>query len=287
MTRRDVGRWHRAKEPARWLRRRSVSVDRAATIVETARQLATQDPVLIYSIGKVGTTALTASIEAATGRPVVKAHGLTREGIRVRLERELQITPRPRGIWANQWLRQDLRLRRWHPWDVITGVRDPIAIAASAHFYSLRVRNAANLAVPVNHDLAVHVRAVAEILERLIQEDWFREELQPVTGIDVYASPFPADIGHREFVKGRFRVLLIRQEDIRRTGGVALGAFLGLEGPCTILDRNTGAGDPLYERFRADARLPQELVTRTYETALARHFYRSDEREAMRRRWSS
>ncbi len=283
-----AGILHRAKEPARIARRKIVAVDYAATMVETAVHLVRTDPVLIFSIGKVGTTALTASIEAATGRPVIKAHGLTSEGLKTRLDREKLITPRPRGIWANQWLRQDLRLRPKHRWQVICGVRDPIALAASAHFYNRRVVGETEPGHPDEADLVDDAAGVADIVEHFSRsEDWFRDELEPITGIDVYAEPFPHDTGYAEYRSGRFHVLLIRQEDIRRVGGDALGGFLGLGGPCPILSRNSGDQDPRYGRFLDEWNAPSRLVDEAYGTRSARHFYSDSERKAMAEKWTT
>lgn len=279
----------RAKEPARIARRRSVVVDRAATVVEHAVVLWRRDPILIFSIGKVGTTALSASIEQATGRPVVKAHGLTRSGLRERLERELLITKRPRGLWENAWLRRDLVLRPRRPWQVISGIRDPIALAASAHFYNVRVRSSSDGGAGRATDMSMadHAREVEAIARRLTHdEDWFRDEMEPVTGIDVYAEPFPHEAGYARFRRGRFDVLLLRQEDLRAVAPEALAEFFGLPRPVEILTRNHGDGDQTYSEFLSHWRFSQEFVDSIYATPVVRHFYSDTERQAMKERWA-
>lgn len=275
------------KAPARFLRRRSALVDRLATYVETGHQLVTSDPVLIFSIGKVGTTSVAASIETATGRPVIKAHGLSDEGLRIRLERESELTDRPRGIWANQWLRRDLALRRRHRWQIISGVRDPVAIAASAYFYNRRMHLAAGQTVPVaDDDVAGHARGVESIIEHFTHhEDWFRDEMQTVTGIDVFAEPFSTDDGHARYSLGRFSLLTLRQEDLRRVGPSALGEFLGLDGSCELPERNMGVEDPVYARFRTERQLDRSVVEASYATRFAQHFYAPDELERMAAKW--
>jgi len=69
--------WWLAKGPGRAARRRSQNVDYLAEWAEFEVKLVTRAPVIIYSMGKSGTTSLTVALREA-GFPVVKAHSLTK-----------------------------------------------------------------------------------------------------------------------------------------------------------------------------------------------------------------
>jgi Putative capsular polysaccharide synthesis protein len=281
----------------RRVRRRSVIVDKTMTWAETAHVLVRRDPILIYSMGKTGTTSLAETLEAATSRPVVKAHALSPRGQARRLEksRRLEIVDRPRFLWAAQWIRHDLRLRGRHRWDIICGVRDPVALAVSDHFYGLRLQAEIGVQTERHHDdVDRHAEAVAAGIDALFhQEDWFADELLAVTGIDVYATPFPHEQGYRIYEQGRFRVLLTRFEDLPEVGPGALQEFFGLSEPVPIPARNVGLTDgetvgdeSLYRRFVTDGALSADVLAAAYDTRLARHLYSDVERAAFASRWS-
>ncbi len=279
----------------RRVRRRSVVADKAMTWMETARVLVRDDPILIFSMGKTGTTSLAETLEAATGRPVVKAHALSSSGHARRLEksRRLEIVERPRFLWAAEWIRHDLRLRRHHRWDIICGVRDPVALAVSDHFYGLRLQAEIGVQPERRHDdIDGHAQAVANGLDALFhREDWFADELRAVTGVDVYATPFPHEQGYRIYERGRFRVLLTRFEDLPVVGPVALKEFFALSDPVPIPARNVGlSGDTddesLYRRFVTEGGLPAAVLEAAYDTRVARHLYSDAERAEFAARWS-
>lgn len=274
------------KEPARRLRRRFEAVDRWATYVETEHEILTGDPVLIFSMGKVGTTSLESAV-AGSGRRVLKAHALSRDGIRKRLanERALGLSQRPRFLWRTQVIRQDIRWRRRGRWQIVAGVRDPVARAMSAYFYRLSV-----IGAPVDPaaDLADHYPGVEQVLDEIVfNEDWFADELRAVTGLDVYAEPFDAATGFQIYSNTRFRAVVFRQEDLSSCGSTALSALLG-EQVIAIAEQNTGdAGShaALYDRFRREFAFDPDVLSRVYNRRICAHFYSPAERAQLLEAW--
>jgi len=277
---------------ARWARQRSERADRAITMAGARRTLA-RDPVLIFSMGKTGTTALADAIRSSTGRPVLKAHALSAVGVASRMQKDqrLELEDRPRFLWACTAIGDHLRSNPEHGWDVISGVRDPIALAASDHFYGLQIQ--AELGVQPERattDMAAHAASVAAVLdERFLALDWFEHELRPVLGVDVYDVEFAHADGYTIIEQAGHRVLVSRAEDLPRVGATAMSRFFGLDQPPLLGRRNTGTGsddDSLYARFLDRPALPTALVDAVYATPLARHFYTDTEREAFARRWT-
>ncbi len=277
------------------LRRASASVDKLMTGRET-RQTLREDPVLIFSMGKTGTSSLYEALAQATGRPVLKAHALSRDGIARRTAKELRlgVSSRPRFWWSCETIADafdeiatDAAPER--PWDLLCGVRDPIALAVSDHFYGLRRQGQVGLDPWLCGDNASHAAAIHENLRtNFIRRDWFQEELQATTGIDVYATPFPT-IGFAEYNRTPFRALVIRNEDLEHAGPEAIAEFLGLDAPLMIEHHNVGRTDvdaSPYHRFLAAGRLDPAVVDAVYATRLARHFYSDFERETLRARWT-
>lgn len=266
------------------IRVRSAAVDRRLTHAETRTEMR-RDPIVILSLGKTGTTSMAGAMRRASGRGVVKAHATSAHGIAARIDKEtaLGVIDRPHFWWRNQAVAAELRRpRRQGRWDIVSGVRDPIALAVSDHFYGRRLQADAGV---VTSDVDHAGQIEATIRRLFIEQDWFVDELQPVTGIDVYAGAAPTDVVEND----RFRVLVTRFEDLSSTTPGATARFLGLDHDLTIPHRNEsdrGDGRSEYGRFLAESPLDPTIVDAAYETPLARRFYTDDERAAFRARWT-
>jgi hypothetical protein len=272
------------------LRRSSATVDRAMTQRETQRVMQ-RDPIVIFSMGKTGTTSLAAALEHAARRPVVKAHALSDAGIDARLAKadRLAIVARPRFLWSCQEIARSLHTGG--TWDILCGVREPVALAVSDHFYGLQLQQEQGHRPWIADDNpAAHVEAIEQNLrDNFINTDWFNSELRTVTTIDVYDTPFDSSVGHAHYEADRFRALLVRAEDLPRVGGPAVADFLGLNESPAIGHRNSGTSndpDSPYRRFVERGALSPELVDEVYATKMAQHFYTDEERATFRRRWT-
>jgi len=112
---------------------------------------------------------------------------------------------------------------------------------------------------------------------------WFDEELQAVTGVDVYHHPFPAT-GHLRLEVGRLDLLILKSELPNETKRLALSAFLGTNlPPFGEANRTAAKGyGQTYAEFRRSLCLPPEYVQRMLDSRYCRHFYGPAEREALR-----
>ncbi|MEM7142216.1 MAG: putative capsular polysaccharide synthesis family protein [Actinomycetota bacterium] len=257
---------------------------------ETRRAMAAR-PIVVFSMGKTGTTSLTAALERATGRPVVKAHALSDDGIERRLAKagNLAINARPRFLWECEAIAEVVA--GGGDWQILCGVRDPIALAVSDHFYGLQRQAEVGVDpwLGADADTGRHRAAIEEnLVANFVERDWFADELRAVTGIDAYATPFPTDEGHLTVTNGRFTALITRAEDLSRVGPTAIAAFLDLPTPLDIDRRNVGdrAAGSARDRFLARGRLGPAVVDAAYETPMARHFYTDDERRELAARWT-
>ena len=269
------------------LRRSSSIVDRKMTHRETEKRMA-KDPIIIFSMGRTGTTSLTDAIVSATDRPLLKAHALSADGIARRLAKSerLGINRRPRHLWQCEQIAQSLRST--HPRRILSGVRDPIAVATSDHFYGLARQRETNGSVWMTGDLGDHAQAVERNLrDNFIDRDWFRDELLPATGIDVYNTPFPAPVGRVTLHNANYCALILRAENLASIGAAAVADHFDLPELTSIPRQNrtfTSNKSP-YRDFLARGRLNHDLIDEVYQTRLARHFYSPEELTAFTRRW--
>lgn len=258
--------------------------------------LRTQRAVLVYQMAKVGSQTVLRSIRASRPRrPVFHVHTLTDLGMAA-MEGFYRWSRAPSLLWArhllvsrylNQQIRRGLTPGRWK---IVTLVRDPVARNLSLLF-QLGRRLLPDFEAQCDtgrlDPIAVFERFEADFPGQVNCMRWFRDELCPVFGVDPFAAPFDRLAGYHVYPGPFADVLLLRTEDLDRTGEAALRSFLGLE-QCRWKQANIGGRKPngiRYARLLDHLELPAAFVDRYYDTPEVRHFYSPQELNALRVRW--
>jgi hypothetical protein len=259
------------------------------------RSRAQRNPVYILQMGRVGSVSVftavrTAYQQVALDVPVYHKHYISSFDLIV--ERILADLEDP--SFALQFDRQ-LRntflsdVQSGQPVKIISLVRDPIARNVSTFFYAFpqfvpdwKEKEAQNL-LPANT-----LNTIFESKRQFIQTafNWFDEQIKDAIGLDVYAVPFDTERGWQVYKKGQVELLLLRMEDLHRTGEDTLRKFLHLP-HLKMVKVNTGEEREAYELYRRFLTHPisQEYLEMTYATKLARHFYTETEIEQFIQRW--
>ena len=281
--------------PFRALARRASRTSYAATkriaIMRMSRDAA--PPIVIFSMGKTGSTALTKAISDATGRRVFQVFRLDKDALAA-AERRYRATYRDRKLaastvpfpgaehlWESEYLLSHAPTAA-KPWTVVTSVREPVAQAVSAFFHARGQRGRLD-----DVDLA-SLRAdfvAGEWINRPLR--WFDREFAAAFGVDAYAHAFDASIGHGVITTPLVQVLIVRQENLAEAAD-ALGQFVGLDRPLPLRTRNdasTKVYGPTYLAFERDARLPASLLDHAYGSRYARQFYTPTEIGRYREIW--
>lgn len=272
------------------------------------------NPVLVYTVGKVGTSSVVATLaKSLNSRPVVHVHFLSRDNLR---HSELTYRGRARAYQRTSKMRRFLPHHVWlgeqireaidsappgTVWDVVTLVRDPVARNVSAFFQNLEREHDIWLAEALN------ARTPGQIADHLVQlflQDyvdsghnpvadgdpltWFSDELESVFNVDVFRTEFPVSRGFDTYTTDNARVLLLRLEDLQSRAEQAFGEFFGVPVQ-TVVMRNDAADKAygeVYRRFKARLRLPKSYLSRLYSSQYSRHFYSDSELRSLRARWT-
>jgi len=272
------------------------------------------DPIIVYTMGKVGSSTISRSLVDIYGmNGVHQVHWLTPAAL-ARDERHYRNQALryadtefardffPRYVWRGQYLSQMLSRNRNRnlPLRVITLVRDPVARNISAFFQNLRTffdydykaelraRGADSVKNELIQLFLDHYVAGSDVLEVDCDPiSWLDDELNRNLGVDVFAQPFPIERGFEIYETSDVRVLLIRLEDMRRSAVPALMDFLELD-EFELKDANVGMAKPYASHYRevvAGLQLPADYLDHHYDSRMARHFYSDDDLETFRRRW--
>lgn len=295
----------------RWLDRRVYEYF-AVTIAPWFRW---RNPVLIYQMGKVGSSSIRNSLfrrQHPGLRPVLMSHEYFplrhRDLERIAIEPEYRDmlareTAHDRQVFAQFPLRKRLGwrfrercyaeqiYRTWvrspYPLRVITLVREPVANNISMFFQIIDQY--------IGTDIEQAGCSTEELIDIFIGKymhsrplTWLDAEVKTHFGIDVYQTPFPAAAGYTVITRDRVSLLVMRCELDDAAKEQAISAFLGLE-DFRLVRSNVASQKRYasrYEEFRRRIVLPPALLDQMYDSKFARHFYTDAERERFRARWS-
>ena len=274
----------------------SYRLSRRYALLRLARRR--ESPIVVFSMGKTGSTAVARAVHEATAQRVFQVFRLDaarlreaehRYRVRNRLAKSRTgdagpvAFPGAHHLWESEYLVRHLPTPA-APWTVITTVREPVSQALSAFFHAARGAHALAPDSTVQ-TLSQEFRAQGWLREPL---RWFEREFTNVLGIDVMATPFDTNAGHAVIETPAVRLLLLRQENLE-DAATALGSFLGLLAPVPIPRRNEGAAREhatTYGEFLRGVHLAGEVLDEAYNSEYAQHFYEMGEIAEFRRRWS-
>lgn len=274
-----------------------IAVMRAKAANEARRAFSdpAHPPVLIYQMGKVGSSSVAHSLEQAGLQGMAFHIHFLSEDLEVygRVHRQAGLHPLPYHMYLSEAVRNTLRRRPEAPVRIISLVRDPVAWAVSNIF-----QNPIFAAESVQAaDGTVDPQKAGDYLLRELEKtetfdyvnQWFDRELKTVFDIDVYAESFPVHTGFALYRHERAEAMVIRLEDLSAKGPQAISAFLGLAQPLEIQKvnvRNKTAAADKYKEVIQRVRLSRSLCEKIYRGRMVRHFYHRDLIDSYIRRWT-
>ena len=283
--------------------------------VHIAPWLNWDDPILIYQMGKGGSSSIRNSLFRCPDprtRIVLMSHEYF--PIRNRDPELIAIEPQDRDILVReiaheQHVYQQFSLRQRmgrrfrekfyaemiyrsyvqpkRRLKAITLVREPVANNASMFFQLLR-RYIGPDVEPSECDTD---KLVDVFIEKYMHErplTWLDAEVKTHFGIDIFQHPFPIKKGYTAISQENVSLLALRCELDDRAKERAIADFIGLD-EFEIVHSNVRNEKPeaqKYEEFKRRIRMPPALLDRMYDSKFARHFYSREERALFRERGS-
>ena len=249
--------------------------------------------VLVYQMGKVGSTAITQAVESLhLGIPVYHLHFLNdldavEQSIRrswFMSEAQLHHLEHCRQIRKQI----DNQSEQQHCY-VITLIRDPVARNISGFFYNL------NLSKPeLFEKFSTGKRSISQLHDIFFESvnfddgsQWFDQQLKPVFGIDVFNEIYPKPNGYKIYRKDNVSILLIKLEHLNTCGQHAFKEFLDID-DFEVISANRSEDTHYYEilkRFQETVQFPEDYLRKAYATRIAQHFYSTQEIEQFKTRW--
>jgi len=265
---------------------------------------------LIYQMGKVGSQTIEATLRALKlPHLIYRPHFLSLQRLEIMRDRLLNAAM---PDYERQSLRSQLMeatllhhtlrirnsIRRIVPCipklHIITGIREPVSqiLATLFQLHGTYFGEIEKITSEACRDLLLVSPGLdpqrADYMKRIRTGwgQWFDVELRAVTGIDVYARPFPRERGYTIIENKLARLLVYRFENFFSLGKM-LEDFLGKPVPAIInqnisTEKNYAAR---YQMVKDALRLPAEFLDEQYNRKCPRHFYSDAEIEFSKQRW--
>lgn len=243
-----------------------------------------RDPLFVFQMGKVGSTTHEETLEAR-----YRYYHLHN-----RADFDLKFEPYRVG---RQTTEADY-------FDIITATRDPLGRKISCFFHHLAVSrenptaefsfcfDSVEAALSAGMDeLIARFQAWEDAIPEATQ--WFDHHFEPATGIRIFDHDFDPEKGWQIFREGKWRILVLRFEDIGKNHLDALNEFVvGRYGESSRIDRLWPANlssrkwyFDLMNEFRQKIRFSEADIEAAYCTPYARYFYSDKELASMRSKW--
>lgn len=242
-------------------------------------------PIIVYQMGKVGSSAVRESLKNQGFSSVFHAHLMNPTHIQRVRQEYLAHSARAPNEWKGRMLYNSI-VRGGKRAKFISLVREPLGRNISAFFQNFKRFTG------TEYDQASFmIDELADIFikgyEHTVPLTWFDWEVKPVLGIDVYQHPFPQDKGWLTIKKGSFELLILKLEIDDSRKERALADFLGVS-EFRLVRANVAREKKYaktYQDFLRSIKLPESYVEIMCNSEYIRHFYSEAEIEAIRARW--
>lgn len=257
-----------------------------------AKFLFNKSAIVVYQMGKVGSTTVYSSLEKQLlFTPVFHVHCLARAELKKQEESYQAIGKLPsqvKHLRHGNFLRQKLDESAVIEWKIITLVRDPIIREISIFFQQK------------DHDFpkGIETSKIINILQNRLasfQEsndfvcNWFDRELKHNFAINIYDFAFDKKKGYHIISEENKKILLIRLENLNDCFQTSLEEFLETNKTIGISSRNVARKKQYKEQYLEvieKIKIPRDVCELIYSSNYARHFYSDEMLHNFIRRWT-
>lgn len=274
-------------------------------------------PILVYQMGKVGSTSVVASLkEAGISNPVYHVHQLRYYKLKSRIKKNIKRLNENRKrrdldghfrmyrhLYLNYLIRQlesHILLRKKLDenfneisWKVITLVRDPIMRQISGFFFNFH--NRPELLDEKGQFLKEKsMKALKhQVIKRLIRPwnwslRWFDREFKEVLKVDPYKFPFNHDKGYSFIYTKNLSILIIKLEKLNQCFPEAIYKFIN-KNDLQLIKRNIAEKKFYYNAYKYvvnNIAFGYKFCKRVYSSKFIKHFYSKDEIENFIMKWT-
>lgn len=233
------------------------------------RKLKKYTPILIYQMGKVGSTSVYKSLLQYYQGVVIHTHGFSQD----------YDNPDTRVLY--DWV-----MSQKNEMKIVSLVREPVARNISSFFQNFE----RYVGVPFEYSNYL-IEELGEIFlknhNHEIPLQWFDRHIKNKFGIDVYSSKF-SENGVGEYRNKNIKLLVVRLESDDDVIVKAIQQFVGLN-KFKMINENIGDHKQYsgtYLEFKEKFKFPMEYISTMYESEYFKYFYSKEFAVSFAKRWS-
>lgn len=271
-------------------RRSAAGIRKGAEWVQFYAQLHLKrsTPIIIYQMGKVGSSSVSKSLELHGIDLVFHIHRMNPDNIEKVRQEYLDNDERPPDERIGKGLYSNVVTNRKKA-KFITLVREPISRNTSAFFQNFKRFTGVDEYDHADFAIEELVNIFIERYRHPVPLTWFDVEVKQTLGIDVYEYPFPKEKGYLSIKRGNFELLILKLEVDDSIKEKAIAEFLDAE-DFRLIRANVGQDKDYartYKDFLRTIRLPESYVEIMCNSEYTRHFYSDVEIESVRSKWDN
>lgn len=245
----------------------------------------TQEPILIFTMAKVGSSSVYQSLKKQSEIPCFHIHSLSKEEEleAIRICKEKGVYPGSRTpVFA---LHKHI-FEKQKPYKVISLFRNPIERNLSAFFDAFEI----HMGMPASSfkgNMKDIEEAFYQKLDHSYCKDWFDVRFKQGIGVDVYEYAFAKAEGHSIIQSNDTDILLLKNTLDDKLKSKLVGDFCGVDHfkltNVNITDAKKEAS--LYSEFKSYIRFPKSYLDSQLESKYVNHFFTKEEKEALYEKW--
>jgi len=254
-------------------------------------------PVLIYQMGKVGSTSVFRSLKKSPVKhPIFHVHWFSKEG----LAKAEKITTKIHDpIFAMHIKRCRLLYSKYknghiRQLKIITLVRDPIGREISNLFQNIEIFNRHLINEKKQVKIDVALKLIQKKIElKLLDVDysihWFDDEFKKGLSVDIYDHPFDKEKGYSIIHKKNMDILILKLEKLNTCFNSAINDFFNIQIDKKLVEANIGSKKTYSNEMayiKNNLTLDPGICKNIYSEKYVNHFYSEDEINDLIAKWS-
>jgi flagellar biosynthesis GTPase FlhF len=249
-----------------------------------------EEPLLIFQVGKVGSSTLYESLKNSVGEvPVYQIHNIA-------TAEQLLMSERAKGFKEglhhlelgaelNRIIREDPEIR----WKVIVGVREPIHRWVSDIFQNINERYSRFVEADGEIRYDELIAFIKHSLETEPMQTWFDEELKAVFGVNLSEIGFDKERGYCVHRYNGQSFLFYRLESLKSASREMFDAFFPHKN-IELINGNESSNKSYFEQYRTlleQLKFDEDYLREFYNNiSVARFFYSDTDIDQFIKKWS-
>ncbi len=248
---------------------------RVRELTERISLVLNKDIILVYTMGKVGSTSIYYALKRRFKGRVLFTHRMVKKNIEAYNTLFIQNHVKPHRSKIGELVLKKMASKNVK---IISLVREPIGRNVSDFFQDLPVYLKNHRSIDTMDHSEIH----SQFMQNYPHEtplNWFDEEFKETTKIDVFKTPFDVEKKYVLLKEGHIEALILRVDLDDEKKEELIGKFLGINN-FRLERRNTAASKSYsntYHSFKKECSFNKDYVTKMLRSKYGTHFYSEEE----------